>query len=112
MKQFINLPYVKLTNDNWKLIILLSIIISQKIVDDDLLNNSEFVHLWKIINGGNRYGITIYIINKLEVIYLTSLRYDLNVTRTKYFDVFDFLFNISAQKIEKKSDKTRLRSNT
>ncbi|CAI2367009.1 unnamed protein product [Moneuplotes crassus] len=80
---------ILMNRENWRRLILISMIISSKIWDDDSLENE---HLPEVMNDA-----TILEINTFERVFLDLIGYDLNVMGSEYAKYY-FIFRTFAQK--------------
>lgn len=90
-----------LSKFNWKPILFISFIISQKILEETPMSNDQFINLYSFFNK--------YQLHKLELLFLKLIKYHLNVDFKTYFQYF---LQLCALNSDSKNNEFSLRMNS
>ena len=85
--RLINSSEVTIHGGNWDILVLSSLMISQKIWDDVALSNVDVPEIWRRVYPG-RERINLKVVNKLERAFLEALHYDVYVSNATYTTVY------------------------
>ena len=78
---------IRMHAGNWDILVLSSLMISQKIWDDIALSNVDVPEIWRRVYPG-RERINLTVVNKLERAFLEALHFDVFVSNATYSAVY------------------------
>jgi len=85
INRFLNKTKMILHAYNWRALLLCSLLIAQKIWDDRCLTNVDFPVIWRhAVPGVKENTFTLKMINKLEIVFLGLIRYNVYVSGSLY----------------------------
>lgn len=90
-----------LSKFNWKPILFISFIISQKIIEETPMSNDQFINVYSFFNK--------YQLHKLELLFLKLIKYHLSVDFKTYFQYY---LQLCALNFENKNSEFSLRMNS